>query len=201
MLFRSDQTGYFNAETVNFIDTMDILMYGINGMLGNRLLEVDFTKKLITDFTKDGEEGGCYQKDEPFSYASSFGKTKHADSSGKPLVDGGISEAFEANSKLSVMPKHSWLYNTTEHFEQEKWFRERFSQRAALDYFLVNIWCIGSFQRKVGEKITFMYHSPESGEATPDKKVSGDYLVRAIRRKFDQTKYTMVLELAKDNSL
>jgi hypothetical protein len=173
----------------------------MNGMLGNRMLEVDFTKKLITDFTKDGEEGGSYKKDEPFSYASSFGKLNHADGGGKPLVDGKMSKEFEANSRLTVMPKHSWLYNTTEHFEQEKWFRERFSQRAAIDYFLVNIWCIGSFKRKVGEKITFQYHSPESCEATPDKKVSGDYLVRSIRRKFDQTKYSMVLELVKDNSL
>lgn len=197
----STTTSYYNAEEVNFKDTADVLFYGMAGMLGNRMMEIDFTKKLVTHFSDEAKTGGHIEQDKAFDYDKSFGSVKHADQKGKPFVD--FASDFKEGSRFTMLPKHTYAHEDMEHFEQEKWFRERISQHASLDYFHLHIWVTGSFKRKVGEKIEFMYHSPEKqqGEPKKDKKVSGNYLIKSIRRKFDQTQYVMAMDIIKDNKL
>jgi hypothetical protein len=199
---RDKTSAYFNIEEVNFRDTADILFYGMTGIFGNRMIEVDYHEKIITDFSSKGKSGGCVELSDEFDYQSSFGSIKHADS-GNPLVSGGISGAFKSDSRYTVVPKHLNIYNNMKEYDQKKWLRERISQRASLDYFGLDAWAIGSFVRKVGDKITFDYHSPEVQEGDPkeDTRFAKNYLVKAIRRKFNQTNYMMVMDLIKDNTL
>lgn len=195
-----DSGTYFNIEEFNFRDTDDILFHAMSGFCGTDLIEVDFTKKLITHFHDEVKSGGHYETDAANSYQEVFGGTKHADSNGKPLVEG-IDEKFKSTAKRTLLGKHTYAHNDMEHYEQEKWFRDRFSQRASLDYMGLHVWAMGSFTRKVGEKIEFMFNSPKTGDPEKDKKASGNYLVKSIRRKFDQTQYVMAMDIIKDNEL
>ena len=194
---------YFNVEEVNFRDTDDVLFHALSGMFGNVMVEVDMTKKLITHYSDEVKDGGHYKKEDVFKYSDNFGKIKHADTDdGKPFIED--DSIFTESAKRMLIPKHTYGHDDMEHYEHEKWVRERISQRVSLDYMGLHVWAMGSFKRKVGDKVEFMYNSPEArqgGEPKKDKKVSGNYLVKAIRRKFDQTQFVMAMDLIKDNEL
>lgn len=194
------ESGYYNVEEIKFRDTGDVIFYGMGGVFGNHLMEIDVTKKILIDYSDEGKSGGHIEQEKGFDYDSSFGAIKHADGSGSPLIDSasGFKEA-----RRTLLAKHTYAHNDMEDYKQDEWFTERISQRGSLDYFSVYIWAMGSFKRKVGEKIEFMYASVEPSQSTSkkDKKVSGNYLIKAIRRKFNQTQYVMAMDIIKDNSL
>lgn len=192
-----EQNTYFNIEEINFKDTGDVLFHAMGGMFGNHLIEIDFTRKIMTDYSSEGKSGGMIEQEDEFTYEDSFGSIEHADSNGTPLFE--ESSKFSKASRRTLLGKHSYAHDDMEDYKQDEWFRERISQRASLDYSGLHMWAMGSFSRKVGQKIELMYHSPETGPDKADVRVAKNYLIKAIRRKFDQTQFVMAIDLIKDD--
>ena len=57
------------------------------------------------------------------------------------------------NCRLTVVPKHMKLFDTTEDFFQELWVRQRIAQRQHLGYLKFTAAGPGNFAREVGEKL------------------------------------------------
>jgi len=208
---------YFSITAYTYEDTGDILHSAHTGMLGSRLLTYDLLHKTFTDYFRQGETGGCYKvSPDVFTYAEDFKKLTHCDGPGseavedeetlQPLIPNEVSDTFATspgNAKLTVVPVHTNAWENTESYEPEKYLRQRISQRRTWDYLKITAEAVGSFHCTVGMKITMNLRSPESqtkheGEAM-DTKLSGNYLVTALRRTFNHESYTMTMECTKDN--
>lgn len=194
---------YLAISDYEYMDTGEVLYYGLEGMFGNRMIMHDICNKKIFDFYPFGVEGDNMIMKEPFDYQDMFEELTHADD-GAPLLDSDVTDTFSrspGNARLTVIPSHFKQWNKTKTFEYEKWVRQRISQKATLRYLKLRVWAIGNFTRKVGQKIKFNIPSPEAGNESSknDARLQGNYLISAIRHKFDQDKHVLCMELMKDN--
>jgi len=120
-----------------------------------------------------------------------------------PLVDSEITDSFSnnpGNARLMVINKHFKQWDETTDFEYDRWLRQRIAQKQIIKYLKIRVWAVGNFTRKVGDIITFNIPSPEAYNSSDkdDPRLKGDYLITALRHKFDNNKHIIVMELIKD---
>jgi len=193
---------YFAVSNYEYMDTGEILYYGLNGMFGNRLLIHDILNKKQFDYFPTGQEADNFILKDEYDYQEMFEELSHTGDGG-PLVESDITDSFASdpgNARLTVINKHFKQWDETTDFEYDKWLRQRIAQKQIIKYLKIRVWAIGNFTRKVGDIITFNIPSPEAENTSEkdDPRLKGEYLVTALRHKFDTDKHVIVMELIKD---
>jgi len=193
---------YFTVSDYEYIDTGEILYYGLNGVFGNRLLIHDILNKKQFDYFPVGQESDNFIIKDEYDYQEMFENLSHT-GDGDPLVDSEITDSFSnnpGNARLMVINKHFKQWDETTDFEYDRWLRQRIAQKQIIKYLKIRVWAVGNFTRKVGDIITFNIPSPEAYNSSDkdDPRLKGDYLITALRHKFDNNKHIIVMELIKD---
>lgn len=199
---------YNNLIDMRYLEYHDISMAASTGMLGNRLIKHDIYNKRVTDYFPRGTIADNYQLDTPYDYIGDYAKLEHCDPGGVELILPATNLKMaedDGNTLLSVYPDHMFQWDDQESFKPERWLRQRRGQMASLKFIKFEITTPGNLTRKVGDKIFINIHSAqwksrESGQLPePDKKLNGNYLITAIRRKFTRDTYVNVMEVIKDD--
>ena len=198
------ESAYYAISEYQYMDTGEVLYYGLEGMFGNRMIIHDICDKKLFDYFPTGQEGDNYILKDQFDYQTMFENTTHTDGEGLPLINKDITDTFSespGNARLTVIPSHYKQWDETKNFEYDKWVRERISQKATLKYLKIRVWAVGIFKRKVGDIIKFNMPSPEydNTSAKNDPRLQGNYLITSLRHKFDVDKHIICMELLKDN--
>lgn len=199
---KDDERNYMNIFNYSYEDTGDILLYGMNGTLGSRLVTHDIVSKQITDHAPTGFYSLDYNvTGEGFSYIEEFSKLAHVDDDGKPLIHPDIDTTFSydpGNTRLFVQGKHKLQYEGVKDDKCEEWLRQRTMQKPMLKYIRMTISTLGNFQRECGQVIKIELPSPEVEKGVNDKRLTGNYLVTSVRRIFKPSKHECVMEVIKD---
>jgi len=199
---KDDPKNYMNIFNYSYEDTGDVLLYGMNGTLGSRMITHDIVTKQITDHSPTGFYSLDYNvTGEGFDYTEEFTKLAHTDEDGEGLIDTDVSTTFSydpGNTRLLVQGKHKLQYEGVKDDKCEEWLRQRIMQKPLLKYIRMTISTLGNFQRKCGEVIKIELPSPELEKGKYDARMTGNYLVTSVRRIFKPSKHEIVMEVIKD---
>lgn len=199
---KDDPKNYMNIFNYSYEDTGDVLLYGMNGTLGSRMITHDIVSKQITDHAYTGFYSLDYNvTGEGFSYIEEFSNLAHTDEGGKPLIDADVDTTFcgdPGNTRLFVQGKHKYGFDGIKDDKCEEWLRQRIMQKPMLKYIRMTISTLGNFRRKCGEVIKIELPSPEEEKGKFDVRMTGNYLVTSVRRIFKPSKHEIVMEVIKD---
>lgn len=209
-----DARNYLNVYAYSYEDTGDVLLNAANGTFGSRLIVHNMMTKEVDDHFPQGmwslnynihgypanqDEFGVVGTDW-YSYTDEFGKTEHTD--GITLVTGDVSDTLSyqpGNTRLLVRSVHRYQYDGLKTDHPEEWMRQRIMQKPQSKYIRLTLNAVGNFRRKAGETINLNLPSPEERKGEYDARLTGKYLVTAVRRVFKPTRHDVVMEVMKDS--
>lgn len=199
-----DSRNMISYQFSNFFDTMDGLR---SGMFGSSLLTLDLVRLI--------------QKNYVFEYKEEFDKTKHVDSKNKSF--GSFDNDFKDRTKKTISEKpgavRKFMPTNMEHNldsiisgkqpnikqdQIEQWLLQRISHMEQLNYFRAKFVAPGDVTLNVGDMIEFATPRLAVKDNTKESKehpyYGGNYLLTAIRHKFNSKSYEMIMEGIKDCS-
>lgn len=183
-------TKMFRIEELNIVRTSDYLANHLSGYLANRFITIDPIKKQyeVTDYD---------HVDKWQDY------THIADT---PLFSKDTQRNFD--NARTVYPRHPELFTSVKDNLNEK-MKDIFGPRVSLlneaNNFKMNIVVAGRTNMEVGHtlKLLFPDASPtDESDRTSGKKdplYSGEYLITAVRHKFNPTNHACILEVMRDS--
>lgn len=199
---------YHNISSISMGGYQDITQAAGTGMLSNRLIVHDLYTKRITDWFSKGENGGNYRLQSHYNYNDEYNKLSHTEKNAKGLIHSTTNTKFaeEGCTVLTVYPDHSNQWENQEAFNPDRWVRQRRGQMSQLQFCKMTIVVPGNMTRCVGDKIAINLSSPEwklkvqgDESASKDTRFAGHYIITALRRKFTEETYTLVMEVIRDD--
>jgi hypothetical protein len=209
--FHTQTHNIFNLEVMNNFNTLDATNKGV---FNNRLITIDTinrTKK-ITDFKYD-EYFSKSKKLNRNDVTTNNKNQVYVDRFNKALYDSPPDD--KDAGKLQVCIGNSEQYNTRylkensdyipKDFFIEKSFSHRNAQLLLSNYIRIKIVVPGNSDILVGSVVTVKVFETKQITKNDVKKedtyLSGKYLVTAIRHIINSTRYTSVIELAKESNI
>ena len=180
-----DAKDFSNITTYEVISSFDILDNLNGGFYANKLITHDIINKKYNVTT--------------FNYEDSFPLYKHLHK-GKQL---GIKLDY-FNRRLSDYPDANIkMYSKDNALSEnhiEKVTHSKLSQLMSIHNFRIRFILPGDGRLSVGDKVKFIFPSPEpkTTEPTKDQFYTGKYLVTSIRHVFRSEKYEVAIECAKE---
>ena len=182
---------YLSFTSMVYNNEPDITISGTTGIFGSRLVTYDIFTKQITDYTNNSSSSAKNYTIQPgIDYISEFNKQNHCENN--PLIDNEINNIY-SNNRRTVS---TIAFNDD---SDKNYIRQRYMQFPSTQVIKLTVTGPGNFSRKVGDMINFNVPSHDTSEVLLDNKLTGKYLITAIRRKFDKGSHIMVMELVKDS--
>lgn len=185
----------FIARDVEMVNTVDQIKNFTNGYLASRLIYLDVYNKEYQAIDYDHVE----------EYKNYFHTSGQGDKAVPPFFENSLRN-FTTN--ISFYPKNPKLYNNFEDNVNEKMdiiYGNRKSSLLDLNNIRMNITVPGRTDIEVGRMLNFIFPSldtkseEDSTSSKSDKLYSGNYLVTAIRHKFNKNEHVMTMEIVKDS--
>lgn len=178
-----DAKDFSNITTYEVISSFDILDNLNGGFYANKLITHDIINKKYNVTT--------------FNYEDSFPLYKHLHK-GKQL---GIKLDY-FNRRLSDYPDANIkMYSKDNALSEnhiEKVTHSKLSQLMSIHNFRIRFILPGDGRTSVGDKVKFIFPSPEEKPGEKDRFYTGKYLVTSIRHVFRSEKYEVAIECAKE---
>ena len=176
---------------------MNVMQARLSGMLGSRSMIIDISKRKVDTYEYDYFEDFVERKENKLEGLSSFPTYF-------PVADLQTEKLPNEykNARFNVSFDSSYVHNNNTGFDTRKTVPRRSAILNQYSTIKVNIKVAGNLYRKVGEVVNLIIPSVASDEIDgnrKDTKLSGKYLVTAIRHSFSQKEYKMRMELAKDS--
>lgn len=194
---------YLNFFDISYSNSGNLLESASNGLLSNNLLVYDFYNRKATEYWKESSpEADNYKIEESFRYDDNFDKKEHCEKkehlSLKETIDKFCKDP--GGGKKTFILEHPKMWDSQDKgYEFDKFTRQRSSQRTAINHLKLSVTGYGLFSRKVGDVIELELPSPQVDHAKIDSRLTGNYLITALRRVFNRTEHRMTLELTKDD--
>lgn len=166
-----------NVKDYKIINTFDNFGNSAGGMYGARVFVQDLVRKVVEERT--------------YNYRSDFGSQVDVDNKGVMLRE----KFSTAKDQLVHLEPWQKKYNS-EH--SEDWAKRRMPMMQQFYNYKVECEMDGSMIFDVGDNIEFRLVSNVSESQEMDQRLSGQYLVTAIRHMIDYKEHKMVLEIRKN---
>ena len=174
------QAKVFNCRQYSIEEPFDILESSSSGMYGHRYFNHDIVRKKI------------YQDD--WLYSAEFDAHPHLK---KPFEK--LNEKFSSfpEQKMSYGPRQKGHRYESEH--SNDYVKRRAPQIREMDGYRLKCLTEGNTNISVGKKVTFDMISNIPNNKEPDPKLSGDYIISAIKHSVSSTEHNMVVELSTES--
>lgn len=175
-----NQAKLINCRQYSIEEAFNVLESSSAGMYGHRYFNHDIIKKKVNQ--------------DDWLYSSEFDAHAHFK---KPFEK--LNEKFSdfPEQKISFGPRQKGYRYESEH--SDDYMKRRPSQIREMDNYRLKCLTEGNTNISVGMKYEMDMISNEPNVKEPDKKLSGDYLVSAIKHSVSNSEHNMVVELSTES--